>query len=257
MKERGSEMKVEYSQNNENHIIEHAYQPIWKLDNWKLYGYEALLRFSDGYCQGNIEAAFEKVRDEGDLYELDIMSISKAVSHFPFQHYYSERLFVNIFPSTLLNEKFESFITQLLIEHPQAKGKVVIELNESREEEQIWMIPKLKEKITFLKSQNFYIALDDVGKGVATLQKIIEFSPDYIKLDRYFARELYRSKEKQKMVTLLVEYTRSGMTLILEGIEQEIDLAKAKSLNVPIAQGFLLGRPQKLTKQNYYNVFRY
>jgi EAL domain-containing protein (putative c-di-GMP-specific phosphodiesterase class I) len=34
--------------------------------------------------------------------------------------------------------------------------------------------------------------------------------------------------------------------LVLEGIEQEIDLTQAKLLNVPVAQGYLLGEPQKL-----------
>lgn len=226
--------------------IEHVYQPIWKLDTWDVFGYEALLRLPDTAMNHNIESVLEQARVDDSLYELDTMSIFWAIQCFPFHQLKSVRLFINVFPSTLLHDNFESFINQTLQRYPQAKGKIVFELSETRHEHHIWRFHELKEKISFLKENQFQIALNDIGKEAATFEKINEFSPDIIKLDRYFARDLSTSREKQHMVSYLIEFEMQGILLILEGIEEAIDLASAKLLRVPAAQGYLLGHPEKI-----------
>ena len=250
------EMSIKFFNQLSKQVMEHAYQPIWKLDSWDICGYEALLRFNDESWNNNLEEVFEKVRQEGQLYELETLLISRAISSFPFFQVTLERLFINIFPSTLVNEKFELFIEDILNRYPQARGKIVFEINESKDEEYIWRMNEFKAKLFFLKEKNFYIAFDDIGKGAASLQKIIEFSPDMIKLDRYFARGLAQSMEKQQLLSLLVEYSNERMTLILEGIEKEMDLAIAKLLRVPVVQGFLLGRPELLRNQGLFENYR-
>ncbi|PFA99221.1 hypothetical protein CN383_16355 [Priestia megaterium] len=84
------------------------------------------------------------------------------------------------------------------------------------------------------------------GAGSATLKQIIEYKPKYIKLDRYFAKNLASSKEKQQIVQLLTNYNVNDTILILEGIEDKKDLATSCALNVPFAQGYLLGKPQPI-----------
>ncbi|WP_413305872.1 EAL domain-containing protein [Bacillus sp. 1P10SD] len=227
--------------------MEHVYQPMWNVANMSLFGYEALLRFPDGVFEGNIETFFEQAREAGMLYELDTKSIFGAAKSFPLHRLDEERLFINIYPSTLLHPEFEVFIGQFLLTFPQAYGKIVFELSETKFEDDIWEIKELKERVKLLKEKGFLIALDDIGKGAAELQKMIEFTPDYIKLDRYFARELAESKEKQEMIALFIQYSKGKMGVILEGIEQGLDLEQAKRLHVPVAQGYLLGKPQKVT----------
>lgn len=231
--------------------IEHVYQPIWNLNNWKIFGFEALMRFPDGFCDGNIEEAFEQARNEGCIYELDTMSILRVISSFPLDPLDGRLLFINLFPSTLVNEKFESFIEHVSLNYPEIKGKIVFELSETRHEEAIWKNPQLKKKISYLKDKGFFVALDDVGKGAATLRKIIEFAPNCIKLDRYFSKDLYASKDKQRMLTFLTHYSKNRMVVILEGIENAVDLAMAKVLNIPVAQGYLLGKPQRISEHSF------
>jgi EAL domain-containing protein (putative c-di-GMP-specific phosphodiesterase class I) len=225
--------------------FEHVYQPLWNLTTWNIFGYEALLRFKDKRF-GNVESLFQSAREEGHLYELDIAAIDSAIACFPFDRLNKELLFVNIYPSTILHEQFLSFLNCLLNKYPAISNQLVFELNETKFEEEIWEVSELKERIQVIKNCGIYIAIDDVGKGASTLQKIIEFQPDYIKLDRYFAKELASNPEKQRMVALLANYCDSKITLVLEGIETEMDLAQAKLLKVPAAQGYILGEPQKM-----------
>jgi EAL domain-containing protein (putative c-di-GMP-specific phosphodiesterase class I) len=161
-------------------------------------------------------------------------------------------LFINIYPSTLIHPYFPLFIDQLLTIYPQVNGKIVFELNETKKEESSWDLPEMKERIALVKQRGFSIALDDIGKGAAGIQKIIEFAPQYMKLDRYFAEGLSSSKEKQEMISLFIQYAKNKMGVILEGIEKEEDLEAAKRIEVPVIQGYLLGMPQRLTAENHY-----
>jgi EAL domain-containing protein (putative c-di-GMP-specific phosphodiesterase class I) len=226
--------------------IEHVFQPMWELNNWNIFGYEALVRFpKEGIT--DIESTFRVARKQDLLFELDTLSIRRAIDTFPIIQLNKEHLFINIFPSTLVHSEFEPFLQNLVQSYPGIKGKVVFELNETIDEEHIWNIPLLKEKVELLKKYGFCFALDDIGKGVGTFQKIIELSPDFIKLDRYFSENLSLTKEKQEMITLLNEFCKHRIGLVLEGIEEEVDLAFAKYLKVPIGQGYLMGKPEKVS----------
>lgn len=225
--------------------VSHIYQPMWNMDGWEVFGYEALMRIKD--CSNvEIDGVFSKARAQGSLYELDSISVESAVRHFPVRLLNKELLFINIFPSTILDERFEPFIKHLRDRYSINPSRIVFELNETIEEELIWGSAVFREKIAALREAGFKIALDDIGKGAATILKIIEHTPDYIKLDRCFSENLSTSKEKQEMIALLLNYTKQKMGLILEGIEREIDLAYARMINVPVVQGYLLGRPQKM-----------
>lgn len=228
----------------EEQLFYHVYQPLWNLEAWDILGYEALIRVANGNIE-NVESLFQEARKAGHLYEFDTASIKNAVSHFLFSRLNKELLFLNIYPSTILHDRFKYFLDELTSQFPEINGRIVFELNEAKEEDEIWKVAELNEKIQMIKSYGFYIAVDDVGKGASTFQKIIEFQPNYIKLDRYFAKDLAFNEEKQQIVTLLANYCRNKMVLILEGIEKEVDLAQARLLQVPVAQGYLLGKPQK------------
>jgi EAL domain-containing protein (putative c-di-GMP-specific phosphodiesterase class I) len=222
--------------------IYHHFQPLWYLEQFNIFGYEALLRHDQFQ---NPEEYFQKARELDRLYELDTLSISNAIE--VFSHFEHKYLFLNVYPSTVLNNCFPIFIDKILNLYPMINGRIVFELNESLLEEDYWNEPTFKERINLLRNQKFLIALDDVGKGGASLQKIIEFKPDYIKLDRFFSFELSLNPEKQRMIEYISGYCNDfQIQLILEGIEKASDLAFAKSLNVQMAQGYLLAKPHPI-----------
>ncbi|MEK5269933.1 EAL domain-containing protein [Aeribacillus sp. FSL K6-8394] len=236
--------------------IKSVYQPIWNLNNWNIFGYEAFLTFPDSQLNGDIEKVFELARGKGCLYELNIKAILNAITCFPIERLDDSLIFVNLFPSTLIHHQFEKFVERLLKQYPQIQEKVVFQINHTPSEKHIWDLPDLKDKINMLKKNGFDVALYGVGNGTAVLQQIVDFSASYIKLDRHFTKELYRSKEKQHIVSLLVQYAKQQITIILEGIEKEMDLAKAKLLKVPVGQGNLLGKPEKSAVHTIEDIFR-
>ncbi len=232
--------------------IEHFFQPIWRIALWEVYGYEGLLRIQNEPTI-NPEILFNEARNEGVLYELDTLSFTKAIEVFPFHNYNQHLLFLNIYLSTVLDPRFIRLLKCLIFKYPNMIGKVVIELNETNEEEH-WNDPLLKKNIEVLKQFGLIIALDNVGKNVSTFQKLNDFKPIYVKLDRSFSDGLAESKEKQDTISMLSKYLDPDMTFILKEVERAVDLAQAKILNVPIVQGYLLGEPQRFKEKSNKNA---
>lgn len=229
-----------------NRHFHNAFQPICQTANWKVYAYESLFRTNEPV---NIEAIFQEARRHNRLFDLDILSIKNAVAHFKPYFEQGIQLFVNIFPSTILHHLFPKFTKKLAADFPYIRNGLVFEISESKDEELIWDVPFICERIQLIKEYGCFIALDDVGKGATSLQKVIEIQPDYLKLDQYFSLDLYKSKEKQEIVSLFAQFCLNKKGLILEGIEKPEDLAIAKLLNVPLLQGYLLGRPERINER--------
>lgn len=225
----------------QNECFSHVYQPIYHLDKWGVLGIESFFR-SEFYA--NPEHVFQLAKKTNNLYKLDTQSIFKSISKFYNHHKMNDKLlFVNVFPSTLLNPGFFSFLDDLLKQVTITCDQIILEINE---EEKVEDMRSLCKVVSDLRSYGFLIAIDDMGKGESALPKIIELEPDFIKLDRYFSTNLSDSNKKQQFIQLLLNFSNSYSQIILEGIEKPEDLAMAKALGIPFVQGFLLGKPEEI-----------
>lgn len=213
-------------------FITHWFQPIYELRSNNIIGYEALLRNAS---QLKVSPAdiFKEAKKNGCENILDLFSIKTAIETFECE---SKLLFLNIFPSTLMQKNFLSWWD---INVPSLMP-VVLEVLES-EPIRNW---KALRKITReLQTRGVKIAVDDMGRGYSFYQQWIELDPDFIKLDRYFAENLSENIRKQKAVRSLVDLLSNTTQIIIEGIEKEDDLNIAELLGIHYAQGFLLGKP--------------
>lgn len=93
-----------------------------------------------------------------------------------------------------------------------------------------------------------HIAIDDLGTGHSRLQSLIELNPDFVKLDRYFAKDLVILAKKQYIIEFLLQLCeKCNSQLIIEGIEDQQSLICLKNMGIKYAQGFFLGKPSLLS----------
>lgn len=236
------EWKFEYIMKHQ--LYTHHFQPIVHLEDESIRAYESLLRVDKLTTP---ELLFEKAASLHRLLELDLSSIQKAFQIFSQQTNMTDqriRLFVNMFPSTVMSPSFYEQFTHMLAENHMAPENIVFELNEC---EVVIDYEVLKKSIDRLRQLNVRFALDDFGTGYCSLRKIIELEPKYIKLDKYFAHDLAKSEKKQDMVQTMLQYFNAyGMTTILEGLEEEADVHAAKALGISYGQGFYFSKPKPI-----------
>lgn len=227
----------------EQEQFDHFFQPIFRLNDNSAIGGEFLLRADIG----SPDFIFNEAKKRNKLYELDTKSIHKALqsSHSINRRLLKEelKLFINVFPSTLINKAFPSFIKDIFTNFKESCQHIIFEINET----DTFDLDLLLNRINLLKEYGFSVALDDIGKGWPSLQSIIEFEPHYIKLDRYFSRNLEKSINKQDMIKSVLSYCdNKNVNLVLEGIEDEESLNTARDIGVRMAQGYYLGMPEKI-----------
>ncbi len=218
----------------ENKMFSHVFQPIYDLQEWEIFGYEALIRTNQF---PNAESFILLARQLNYLYLLDTASIQLAIESIKM---YNIKLFINIFPSTLVHPLFSPFLEMLNSSVP-IKQNIVFEINES---EKIFDYRLFKKSVEQLKELNYLVALDDFGKNDSRPDKILDLEPNFVKLDKSLANQLKKKEGNQKIIEKILVHCESKKSkVVLEGIEREEDLAAAKALGVHFGQGYLLGEP--------------
>lgn len=226
-----------------NNDLFHHFQPIFHLQENKAIGYEALLR-SKTYSQP--AEIFQKAFMTNSLYEIDMYSFYHAIKSYMQVDFIHEGkdLYINLYPSTLSHQDFVKDMEWIFkdLQFSSLQQHLVLEMIES---EFITDYTVLRNVIHRLHQKRIRVAIDDFGKGEASLKLLVELDVDYIKIDRYFAEDLLHNNRKQQILTFLLSFEQQEF-IILEGIETVDQLTAAQTLKIPFGQGYFFGKPSAL-----------
>jgi ammonium transporter, Amt family len=99
-------------------------------------------------------------------------------------------------------------------------------------------------KLNRLKAYGIQLVIDDFGTGYSSLSYIRRYPIDNLKIDRSFIQLMNVDDESMEIVKTIVTLAKNlGLTVVAEGVEQESQLNKLKSLFCDTAQGFLFSKP--------------
>lgn len=218
------------------------FQPIFSLANGAVVGYEALTRGPEKSILYNPEKLFASAKNENLLWEMELSTRSSAIERF-LDSQSDKMLFLNVDPDIIKDEKFVKGSTKHLFDNIIKQSNIVFEITEKTA---IKDYIEFKKIIDNYKTQGYRIAIDDVGAGYSGLTTISEVRPNFIKIDMFLIRDIDKDNFKKSIVKALVELANnSNLKLIAEGIETLDELKTVIELGIPMAQGFLLGKPSK------------
>lgn len=101
-----------------------------------------------------------------------------------------------------------------------------------------------KDFINKLRENNFSIAIDDFGTGYCSLEYLLHYPSNYLKIDRKFVSNLYKIQKNQTIVANIIKLGQSlGICMIAEGVEDETEWMVLKNLNCDIIQGYHFSKP--------------
>ncbi|MTA12393.1 MAG: EAL domain-containing protein [Actinobacteria bacterium] len=208
------------------------FQPIVRLADLSVIGYEALTRFADG---ANPEICFDTARRSGLGPELEIAVLEDAL-HAAAQLPGGAWVSVNASPSTIMDPEFDRVIAT-------STTRIVIELLET---EPVGDHPDMLDRVANLPGAPL-LACDDTGSGWAGLRQLVELRPQVVKLDRALVSGIDRDPTRRALVSGLRHFTNEiGALLLAEGIETVGELDTLIALDVDLGQGYLLGAPMGL-----------
>jgi EAL domain-containing protein (putative c-di-GMP-specific phosphodiesterase class I) len=108
----------------------------------------------------------------------------------------------------------------------------------------------LREAVAVLRQRGARIALDDVGVGWAGLKQVVDLRPEIVKLDHSLVTAAHTDPVRQAIARMMMDLcSRLGLDLLVEGVENYAELDLFAGMGVPLAQGWVFGRPTTATSR--------
>jgi EAL domain-containing protein (putative c-di-GMP-specific phosphodiesterase class I) len=217
-----------------------AFHPIVDLSRRSVWGYEALVRGTQGQGAGQI---LGQVTD-ANRYKFDqacrVKAIELAGSLFPADG--TTKLSINFMPNAVYEP---AACIRATLEAARRVGfdnrQLMFEFTEN---EPMTDVPHVQGIIAEYRKQGFTTAIDDFGAGYAGLNLFAAFAPDLIKIDMELIRGIESSKIRQTIVSCIATMARTlDVTVIAEGIETAEELAVLQAAGITLFQGYLFAKP--------------
>lgn len=225
--------------------IETWFQPIQKLSDKSVWGYECLLR---GRTEGGqVVEPLEMIdwaRKENLIFMLDrlsrethLINAGKSIPDLASKH-----ILINFLPSSVYRPEFCLRSTSIAVNTAKIQpNKVIFEVVETEEIEDIKHLNRI---LNHYRKIGYKVALDDVGSGFSSLNILADLNPDLIKIDISLIQRSRESSIHRDICKSLVELGHKRDRLVLaEGIETEQDKEFAINIGADLIQGFLVGKP--------------
>ena len=219
-----------------------VFQPIFNLQTKKIAGCEALLRWKHPNLGVRLPNEFMKAMEEtgliADVGEWVLMQACKAAVGWPA----TMRLAVNVSAVQLQTPKLLSSVVNALNVSTLPARRLEIEITETAViDDSNQVLSNLKA----LRELGVRIALDDFGTGYSSLTCMQRLSPDSIKVDGSFVRELVGSAGSRSIVKSVIHLSRDlSINVVAEGIETSEQLEFLCLNRCDEGQGHFLGVPK-------------
>ena len=220
--------------------IHAVYQPIVDLNDGHVIGYEALARPQGYGASDSVERLFEVAHRSGQIRDLDWLcrraALGQAVA-LPAD----ALLFINVSTAALLDPLHDVDQLMLLLEWSgRSPRNLVLEIGEH---EDVRDLQRFQHVLAAYRSTGVRFAIDDLGEGFATTELLASAGAEYVKLARSLTMNSMRRGSRAAITAALAFARQNDAAVIAEGVENELVSDQIRSLNVPLGQGFGLGRP--------------
>ncbi|WP_350334820.1 GGDEF domain-containing protein [Coralliovum pocilloporae] len=235
----------------------YALQPIVDVNTGAVYAYEALLRGHQALGFNQISEIFDTAYEHDCLVELEIGLRKKAVSKYAdLPNAKDLKLFVNL-DGRVLNAPNRLHIetTRMLAAHNLPKSALCVELSEQHKNSEA---NNAQDQMDLMRENGFRLALDDFGQGFSELKLLYDIEPDYVKIDRFFIKDIHTTSRKKLFVATVTNLAHVlGASVVAEGVETAEEFLACRQIGCDLIQGYFVERPfldTDLAMKSYHHV---
>jgi EAL domain-containing protein (putative c-di-GMP-specific phosphodiesterase class I) len=221
-----------------------VYQPIVRLDEGTIAGFEALMRWEHPRRGAIPPSEFIPIAESsGLIVQLGLFAIQRAAEDlFAWQEQFSKLdLFVsvNLSSTQLIRQDLINDVRSVLSRIHLNPGSLKLELTESvlmeNPEQSAHVLARLK-------TMGVGLSLDDFGTGYSSLAYLTRFPFDIIKIDRSFVKG--DQPQKTTLLRSIVSMAHDlGLAVVTEGVDSESDALQLRQMGCEYVQSFMFGEP--------------
>jgi EAL domain-containing protein (putative c-di-GMP-specific phosphodiesterase class I) len=239
-------LEVELRRAIENDELDVAFQPIVRLADTEVAGFEVLTRWWERGQIQPTDQVIEVAEQTGLIGAIDRRTLERAcrfIARFNDRHLDRAPAFVTVNLSTrdLSAGGMAARVSHALEVSGIDPSWLVLELTEGA----LDIDPDLAERrLSALHDLGVRLAIDDFGTGYSSLAHLMRFPVDLVKVDRFFVRELAMATKSQSGAAAVLKVaTTLGITPLAEGVETAEQAAALTALGYELAQGYYFARP--------------
>ena len=219
-----------------------AFQPIVKIDESRIWAFEALVRYVDPEL-GPISppSLVARAKSLGLMNELTMQVITKALDaaeEFRKLESGIACITVNLELGQICEDELGPFILESAAAHPDLT--LCIELNERSLRT---VTDDLRRDLELLQSSGVIVALDDYGSDDSPVGALVHFPMNILKIDKSLISDLEDRRQREVLKALQGFSDNLDYTVIVEGIETAEMVDVMVGLGMGSAQGYFYGRP--------------
>lgn len=222
------------------------FQPVIRLQDSRLTGLEVMARWLTE--EGILKDAFDFIplaEQCGLILELDYQILRHTCQQLknwlPVSGQSKFKVAINLSGKHLVNHDHIMRLMGIIEEEGVAPGYLIFEFNErelSRQDSDA--LASLHD----LRSKGIQISLDDFGTGFSSLNALFHFPVDYIKVDDSFTQRMLQSPKDLALIRAMRDICQDlDYTLIVEGIENQLQLQKLIDIGCQMGQGRYISPP--------------
>jgi len=222
------------------------YQPIVRLEDRSIAGFEALARWDHPKLGRMSPSEFISIAEEiGLIVDLGLFVLERTarqLSGWQRSVRTREPIFasVNVSSRQLLRHDLIHDLRTVLSRSGLVRGTLKLELTESIVMENPEHAAQL---LMRLKELGAGLALDDFGTGHSSLAYLQRFPFDTIKIDQSFVRTNNKGTRPVLLRSIISLAHDLGMDVVAEGAETDSDAVELYQLGCEYAQGYAFGEP--------------
>ncbi|MBO6133786.1 MAG: GGDEF and EAL domain-containing protein [Lachnospiraceae bacterium] len=229
----------------ENEYLQVFYQPVIRVSTGKICGYEALARWKDPKLGMLSPFDFIDTLEQFHLiHKLDLFMVRKVCEDYKSLSAAGEPtvpVSINLsrldFQLCNIYDKVNSILTSMEV----PLSMLDIEITESALNENAEF---MKEEIRRFHDNGYQIWIDDFGSGYSSLNVLVEYVFDVLKLDMKFLRSFDQNPRTGALINYIVQAAKEmGIQTLAEGVETKNHFEFLKKIGCNKAQGYLFSKP--------------
>lgn len=224
-----------------------SYQPIYKLQDGRLRGLEALIRWNHPELGMISPNEFIPIAEHNGLIipigEWVLRESCKLLAKIRKYGLRDLRMSINISPLQLQDPAFTSTVLGVLEENGMEPSSIELEITEHY----LFQTSETAvASLSRLRAAGVRIALDDFGTGYSSISNLKQLPIHCLKIDKSFIEKIDLEGPERHIVEAIIGLVQKlGLEVVAEGVEYEGQYRLLKEWGCDYVQGYLLGTPME------------
>jgi diguanylate cyclase (GGDEF)-like protein len=221
-------------------LFQLAYQPLYSFHDGRLLGFEALLRWPEGWPPQSPVEFIPVAEESGLINSIGVWALETACRTAA-NWAHPLMVAVNLSPVQFRDGNIVSIVKRALESSGLHPERLELEVTES-----LWIhdSDSVINQLRRLRGLGVSIALDDFGTGYSSLAYLWKFPFNTVKIDQSFVRGMENEPKAAAIVHTITSLGKVlDLTITAEGVETPEQARILKEAGCDQAQGFLFGRP--------------